>query len=89
MEPASIKKYILPIIVLILAACSPREDRDVKSTSQDIKQKSTSASVSEKIKISASNKPSVPKFYTHKGCPEHALLKDQLPTMDQILYFYI
>jgi len=53
------KKYIILIIVLILAACSPKEDRDVKSTSQDIKQKS--ASVSGKLKIPVSKKSSAQK----------------------------
>ncbi|MCK5851498.1 tetratricopeptide repeat protein, partial [bacterium] len=63
------KKYILPTIIFILAACSPKEDNDVKSTSQDIKQKPASTSVSEKIKIPASEKSSVqiPEFVSLNG----------------------
>ena len=63
------KKYILLTLIFILAACSPKEDKEVKSTSQDIKQKSTSASVSEKIKISDEGKSSaqIPEFVSLNG----------------------
>jgi len=63
------KKYILITIIFILAACSPKEDNDVKSTSQDIKQKSASASVSEKIKVPSEGKSSaqIPEFVSLNG----------------------